>query len=169
MSSEQSVVPPAVPSSAAISGFVDPRGPRFGAAITSAVLAIAAVLGPVWGLPFLILQALVFAAGSLLGLDRHPYGWVFGRFIRPRLAPPGELEDSRPPRFAQTVGLAFALAALAGVVLALPVLFYLALGFALVAALLNAVFDFCLGCELYLLSRRLLAKPLGSGASAGTR
>lgn len=169
MSSEQSVVPPVNLSPAALPGFVDPRGPRFGAAITSVVLAIAAVLGPVWGLPFLILQAFAFGAGSLLGLDRHPYGWVFGKFVRPRLAPPKELEDSKPPRFAQTVGLAFALAALAGVILALPVLFYLALGFALVAALLNAVFNFCLGCELYLLSRRLLAKPLGSGAGAGIR
>jgi len=37
--------------------------------------------------------------------------------------------------------------------------FYIATGFALIAATLNAVFDYCLGCELYLLGRRLLGKP----------
>ncbi len=145
---------------------VDPRSPRFGAVITSVVLAVTALLGPVWGLPLLILQALAFGGGSVFGLTYQPYGWIYRRFVRPKLAPPAELEDARPPRFAQTVGLVFALI---GAIFSLQLLFYLAVGFALVAALLNAVFDFCLGCEIYLLGKRAFAKPSVSGASSWGR
>jgi len=143
---------------------IDPRGPRFGAAITSVVLAVTIVLGPVWGLPLLIIQAVAFGVGSLLGLKFQPYGWIYRKAVRPRLAPPVELEDSRPPRFAQTVGLVFALAGLIGALFALPVLFYIAVGFALVAALLNAVFDYCLGCEIYLLSKRVFGNATAASA-----
>lgn len=136
---------------------IDPRGPRLGAAITSAVLATTLVLGPSLGLPFLVIQTLAFGAGALFGLRYQPYGWVFRRFVRPRLAPPSELEDERPPRFAQAVGLGFALVGLAAALVGASVLFYVAVGLALVAALLNAVFDFCLGCEMYLLGRRAQA------------
>lgn len=134
---------------------IDPRGPRFGAAITSVVLVVTLVLGPTWGLIPLVIQTLAFAAGSLLGLGYQPYGWVYRVLVRPRLGPPAELEDERPPRFAQTVGLVFALVALTGALAGLAWLFYLAAAFALVAALLNAVFNFCLGCEIYLLIQRL--------------
>ena len=138
---------------------IDPRGPRFGAAITAVLLSLILILGPgsAPALILLVVQTLAFAAGALLGPASQPWGLVFRRFVRPRLAPPAELEDARPPRFAQAVGLVFALAGLAGWVLGWPVLFYVAVGFALIAALLNAVFDFCLGCEVYLLGRRLLA------------
>lgn len=138
---------------------VDPRGPRFGAAVTAVVLAVVLVLGPSFGLPLLVIQAFAFGAGSLLGLRYQPYGWVYRRFVRPRLGAPSELEDERPPRFAQSVGLVFAVVALIGAVAGSPVVFWVATAFALVAATLNAVFDFCLGCELYLLGRRLLGKP----------
>ena len=138
---------------------VDPRGPRFGAAVTAVVLAAVLVLGPSLGLPLLIIQAFAFGAGALLGLRYQPYGWVFRRFVRPRLGAPAELEDERPPRFAQSVGLLFALVALVGALAGSPVSFYVATAFALIAATLNAVFDFCLGCELYLRGRRLLGKP----------
>ena len=140
---------------------VDPRGPRFGAAITSVVLALILILGPgVPGLILLIIQTIAFGLGSLVGLAAQPYGLVYSRVVRTRLSPPSELEDPRPPRFAQTVGLIFALAGLIGLLAQLPVLFYIAIGFALVAALLNSVFNFCLGCELYLLGRRALGRPL---------
>jgi len=134
---------------------IDPRGPRFGAAITSVVLAAALLLGGTPGLILLALQAAVFALGAGLGLTAQPYGRLYRAFVRPRLAPPAELEDERPPRFAQGVGLAFALTGLAGGLVGVPAVFLVATGFALVAALLNAVFAFCLGCELYLLGRRL--------------
>ena len=138
---------------------VDPRGPRFGAAVTAVVLAAVLVLGPSLGLPLLIIQAFAFGAGSLLGLRYQPYGWIFRRFVRPRLGATRELEDERPPRFAQSVGLLFAVVALVGTLAGSPVVFYVATAFALMAATLNAVFDFCLGCELYLLGRRLLGRP----------
>lgn len=146
------------------SALIDPRGPRFGAAITTLVLAAALIIGPGWGWILLGLQAVVFGLGSLLGLAHQPYGRVFRRFVRPRLGAPVELEDERPPRFAQSVGLGFALVGLLGVALGAPIVFYVATGFALVAALLNAAFDFCLGCELYLLGQRLRHRvsPAGS-------
>lgn len=141
---------------------VDPRGPRFGAVITSVILVLALVLhgsAPTASVVLLGVQTLAFAAGALVGLHAQPWGWVFRRFVRPRLAPPAELEDARPPRFAQGVGLVFALVGLLGVVLSVPALFLGAVGLALVAAVLNAVFDFCLGCEMYLFGRRLFARP----------
>lgn len=146
---------------------IDPRGPRFGALITSILLALALVLygsAPTASVVLLGVQTLAFAAGSLVGPRAQPWGWVFKTFVRPRLAPPAELEDPRPPRFAQTVGLGFALLALVGVALSVAPLFHVAVGFALVAALLNAVFDFCLGCELYLLGRRVLTRSSVTGA-----
>lgn len=119
---------------------IDPRSPRFGAVITSVLLALIILLGPtsIPALVLLIIQTLAFAAGSLLGLGAQPWGIIYRRFVRPRLAPPTELEDAAPPRFAQTVGLVFALAGLLGWIVALPVLFYIAIAFALIAALLNA-------------------------------
>lgn len=136
---------------------VDPRGPRFGAAITAVVLALILILGPHSPIAAVLLaiQVLAFAAGSLIGLHAQPYGWVFRKFVRPRLGPPAELEDQAPPRFAQAVGLVFGLAAAAGLLLSVDVLFYVAAGMALAAAFLNAAFDFCLGCEMYLLFKRI--------------
>ncbi len=127
---------------------IDPRGPRFGASITALVL----VTGSVW---LLAAQALVFAAGSAFGLRYAPYGWLYRRLIRPRLGPPAALEAEAPPRFAQTVGLAFAVVGVAGYAAGLTWLGAVATAAALAAALLNAVFGFCLGCEVYLLIQRI--------------
>lgn len=136
---------------------IDPRGPRFGAGITTVVLAALLLLGPNSGLAAILLaiQTLAFAAGALLGLQAQPYGLVYRRLVRPRLGPPAELEDPVPPRFAQAVGLGFALVALVGLVAGLSIVFYVAVGFALAAAFLNVAFDYCLGCEMYLLIKRV--------------
>jgi hypothetical protein len=128
--------------------FIDPRGPRFAAALTSAVLALVLITGSAW---LLLAQVVVFALGAL---GRSPYALTFRRLVRPRLGPPGELEHDGPPRFAQAVGLAFALAGLIGLTAGSPLLAVLALSAALAAAFLNAAFGVCLGCELYLLLRR---------------
>ncbi|WP_030277751.1 DUF4395 domain-containing protein [Streptomyces sp. NRRL B-24484] len=130
---------------------IDPRGPRFAAALTSAVLAAVLITGS--GI-LLAVQAAVFATGALAGLQRSPYGLLFRVLVRPRLAPPRELEDARPPRFAQAVGLAFALAGTLASLAGADGLFLAATGLALAAAFLNAVFGYCLGCEAYLLLRR---------------
>lgn len=138
--------------------FVDPRGPRLAAGLTTLVLALVLVTGSPW---LLLAQAAVFALGTV---DRSPYGVVFRRLVRPRLAPPAELEDARPPRFAQAVGLAFALTGLLGFALGSELLGVLATASALVAAFLNAAFGVCLGCELYLIVRR--TTPLRKEVSA---
>ena len=66
-----------------------------------------------------------------------------------------EREPESPPRFAQYVGLLFAVVGALGYSLGAPVVGATATGLALAAALLNAVTGFCLGCELYLLGLRL--------------
>ncbi|WP_030398662.1 MULTISPECIES: DUF4395 domain-containing protein [Kitasatospora] len=130
---------------------IDPRGPRFAAALTTVVLAAVLLTGN--GV-LLAAQALVFALGALGGLRRSPYGWLYRTLVRPRLAPPAETEDERPPRFAQGVGLVFALVGVLGFLTGTAWLGLLATGFALAAAFLNAAFGYCLGCEMYLLVRR---------------
>jgi len=130
---------------------IDPRGPRFSALITTVVLAVVLVTSSVW---LLAAQAVVFAAGSVFGLRYSPYGLLYRRLIRPRLGPPAELEPEAPPRFAQGVGLVFAVIGVAGYAAGLTWLGVAATAAALVAAFLNAVFGFCLGCEMYLLIRR---------------
>ncbi|MGZ5408317.1 MAG: DUF4395 domain-containing protein [Aeromicrobium sp.] len=134
---------------------VDPRGLRFGAAITSAILAIALVAPVRVALILLSLQAIVFALGAFGSLQRAPYGLLFARVVRPRIGAPAELEDARPPRFAQLVGFLFLVVALTGLLSGATVVGYVATAFALVAALLNASVGFCLGCEMFLAFRRL--------------
>ncbi|MDX6738193.1 DUF4395 domain-containing protein [Actinocorallia sp. A-T 12471] len=134
---------------------VDPRGQRFAAFLTSIVL-LAVLLTGSWAL--LAAQAVVFAIGVLFGLRHHPYGLVFARLVRPRLGPPAELEDEAPPRFAQGVGLAFALVGVAGYSLGATWLGITATAFALGAAFLNAAFSFCLGCEMFLIIKRVTPK-----------
>jgi hypothetical protein len=135
---------------------IDPRGARFAATITAVVLAVALVLSPSAATTVLLaVQAVVFAVGALGGVQRTPYAWLFRTLVRPRLGRPSELEDAAPPRFAQAVGLAFAVVALAGYLLGVELLGAVATGLALAAAFLNAAFGFCLGCEIYLLGKRL--------------
>ena len=132
---------------------VDPRGPRTAAALTSVVLAAALVTGSPW---LLALQGAVFAVGAVRGIQATPYGALFRRFVRPRLAPPADLEDARPPRFAQAMGLGFAVVGLLGAATGATAVFLAATGLALAAAFLNAAFGLCLGCEVYLLVRRVV-------------
>lgn len=130
---------------------IDARGPRFAAVLSTVVLAAVLITGSGW---LLAAQALVFALGALGGLGRSPYGWLYRAFVRPRLGPPTELEDAAPPRFAQAVGLGFALVGTAGYLSGATWLGLAATGLALAAAFLNAAFGYCLGCEVYLLLRR---------------
>lgn len=139
---------------------IDPRGPQFTATLTAVVLVVALVTPTAVSVALTIVQAAFFLVGATRGVQRTPHAWLFRTLVRPRLAPPAELEDPRPPRFAQAVGLAFMVIALIAFALipavgsAAHVVALVALGLALVAAVLNAVFRFCLGCELYLLIQR---------------
>lgn len=143
--------PSSPPSAASPADRIDPRGPRFAATVTSLVLATVLITGSGW---LLLAQAVFFALGAFAGNARSPYGWVYRRFVRPRLGPPAELEAAGPPRFAQCVGLAFAVLGTAGYLTGTAWLALAATACALAAAFLNAAFDYCLGCELYLLLRR---------------
>jgi hypothetical protein len=135
--------------------YIDARGPRFGAVITTLVLATALITQNKW---VLVAQGLVFAIGALRGPQNTPYGLIFKNFIKPRLSQPGPTEDVRPPKFAQSVGFLFALVGSIGAFAGLDVVFTVAAGFALGAAFLNAAFNYCLGCEMYLLLVRLTSK-----------
>lgn len=145
---------------------IDPRGPRFGAGITAVLLLVTIGLGlttaaqPVATVgaraaqPAFILLAVItvlFAWGAFVGVSRHPYGQIFKALVRPRLAAPTHLEDPKPPTFSQGVGFVITLVGgilhLAGVPYGL-VIFAAA---AFVAAFLNSVFDYCFGCQIYLL------------------
>ena len=131
---------------------VDPRGLRFAAGVTSVLLALTLVTGNAWPLA---VQTAVFAISVAFGVQASPYSLVFRRLIRPRLGPPAELEDAAPPRFAQLVGLVFAVAGLTGYLTGATVLGVVATALALVAAFVNAAVGLCLGCEAYLLIKRI--------------
>jgi hypothetical protein len=134
---------------------IDPRGPQFTAAITAVVLIAILVLPPLAAGILTAVQAVLFATGAVRGVQHTLHAAAFKRFVRPRLSAPAELEDPRPPRFAQAVGLGFTVVALLGYATGVTLLGQVAIGFALVAALLNAIFRFCLGCEMYLLIKRV--------------
>jgi hypothetical protein len=130
---------------------IDPRGPRFGAVITTVVLAAVLVTGSPW---LLAAQVAVFAVGALAGLRYAPYGLLYRRFIRPRLGPPGHTEAEAPPRFSQAMGMVIAglgVICLAAGATAAGLVFT---ALALAAAFLNAAFDLCLGCQAYLFIQR---------------
>jgi Domain of unknown function (DUF4395) len=136
---------------------IDPRGPRFGAAITTAVLAAVLITGSAW---LLGAQLLVFAIGALAGLRYAPYGVLFRRLVRPRLGPPGHTEPEAPPRFSQGVGMVFALGGVIGYATGATAAGIALTALALFAAFLNAAFDFCLGCQVYLfIQRNLKVRP----------
>jgi hypothetical protein len=132
---------------------IDPRGPRFGAVITTIVLAVVLITGSAW---LLGAQLLVFAIGALFGLRYAPYGIVYRRLVRPRLGPPARTEAEAPPRFSQGVGMVFAAGGVLGYALGASAVGITFTAFALFAAFLNAAFDFCLGCQAYLFIQRNL-------------
>ena len=134
---------------------IDARGPRFSALLTTVVLAIALVTGSVWVALF---QAVVFAIGATKGPQFTPYAFIYKSIVKPRLKGEAPAEDVRPPQFAQSVGLVFALVAIGGALSGVDAIFTVAVAFALGAAFLNAAFNFCLGCEIYLLLLRALSK-----------
>jgi Ca2+/Na+ antiporter len=145
---------------------VDVRGPRFVAWITTVVLVatlIVSGVNPLAAAVILGLQAVVFAVGAVAGPRRHPYGIVFANVVAPRLGPVREREPVAPLKFAQLVGLVFAVVGVAGFAAGASLVGVIATAAALVAAFLNAAFGICLGCQLYPLVVHL--KPAHSTSS----
>ena len=120
--------------------------------ITTVVFIAVLITSDTW---LLAAQALVFGIGTVFGMRYAPYGLVFRWLIRPRLGPPEELEDEAPPRFSQGLGLAFAVVGVIGYATGAAWLGIVAVALGLIAAFLNGAFGLCLGCELYLLIRRI--------------
>jgi uncharacterized protein YggT (Ycf19 family) len=141
---------------------VDVRGPRFAAWVTTVVLVAALILAAVNPLVAAVvmgLQAVVFAVGAVGGPRRHPYGRLFATLVAPRLGPVREREPVPPLKFAQLVGLVFAVVAAAALGAGATLVGIIATAFALVAAFLNAAFGICLGCQLYPFVARLRRTP----------
>jgi Domain of unknown function (DUF4395) len=141
---------------------VDVRGPRFAAWVTTAVLVLALIVSaasPLAAALVLGVQAVIFAIGAIGGPRRHPYGRVFAAVVAPRLGPVREREPVAPLKFAQLVGLIFAVVGAAGFAAGAVLVGVVASAAALVAAFLNAAFGICLGCQLYPLVARLRPTP----------
>jgi Domain of unknown function (DUF4395) len=137
---------------------IDSRAPRFNQA-TIGVLSVVAVLTGWWWL--LALLALQLAVGLTFGRRFCAACVAYFELVQPRVGE-GPLEDSRPPRVANMVGLAVlgaaALAYAAGQPLVGAALGGLVAGLALIAAATG----FCTGCEAYKLACRLTGRPFVS-------
>ena len=141
---------------------VDVRGPRFAAWISTAVLVLTLAVSAASTTAAAIIlsaQAVVFAVSAWRGPRNSPYGLLFRMFVAPRLGPVTEREPVPPLKFAQLVGLIFAVVGVVGFAAAIPLLGVVATAFALFAAFLNAAFGICLGCQLYPLVARLRRVP----------
>ncbi|MEY4899968.1 MAG: hypothetical protein RI895_390 [Actinomycetota bacterium] len=137
---------------------IDPRGPRFGAVITTVVLAIILLTIPsTIATVLLAIQTAVFGLGAFVGLHAQPYGIIYRKFVLARIGKPTELEPVEPPQFAQLVGFLFAVVGFIALLSGADLVATIAVGFALAAAFLNAAFNFCLGCEMYLIGKRIFS------------
>jgi hypothetical protein len=139
---------------------LDPRGPRFGAGITSIlmVLVIYFSLGTETidiALGIMVFAVAMFIFGSALGPAKHPYSYLYKYTLRKLLKEPTELEAPKPVHFAQVVGLIVTVSGVLLHLLAVPNALPVAAAAAFVAAFINAVFAYCLGCQMYLGLKRL--------------
>lgn len=138
---------------------IDPRGYRFGAAVTLVLSLIAIVLGVSGaGVAVMFVLAALFLPGATVGPQATLQALIFKTLIRPRLGKPTETESFRPPRFAQQMGFVFSILAIVLGVWGPAWGFFLFAGFVAVASFLNSVFGFCLGCEIYLGLKRLTTR-----------
>ncbi len=127
---------------------IDPRGHRFGAGISAAILIGAALANMPW-LVALVLGSIGVSAA--FGLRYSVYGAIWRRIVKLARLGPTEPEHEYPPRFAQVLGSTALLLSLAAFVIGLPILGW---AFALAVAALQsllAVTGYCLGCRLYFL------------------
>ncbi len=145
-------MPSAVPRDAAAhlppARMIDPRGHRFGAAVSGTILVASAILGQPFGVAFVLLTIGLSAA---FGMRWSIYGALWRRLVAALRLRAVEPEHEYPPRFAQTLGSIALLLALVAFGLGAGVVGWIfALGVAALQALL-AVTGYCLGCRLYFL------------------
>jgi hypothetical protein len=130
---------------------IDPRGPRVTAALTLTILSFAFITHST---ALAILQLIQFAIGGFISPKKAPYGLIYRNIIQPRLQGNFIGEDIRGPQFSQKIGFALIALATIGGLAKIDLLFSIPVIFALIASFLNAVFDYCLGCQIYLLIQR---------------
>ena len=153
---------------------IDPRGHRFGAAVSGLLLVASFLLNAPIGVAIALASIGISAA---FGLRWSIYGIAWRRIVNVLRLGPVEPEHEYPPRFAQTLGsVALVLSLLAFVAGALALGWVFALAVAGLQGLL-AVTGYCLGCRLYFLrwwvpdlATRIWTRnrpaPLASGASS---
>ncbi len=145
---------------------IDPRGPRFNQACIAAVLLVAFVGNWPLVVPGI---AVVLLAGAALGPRFGPFLAFFATAVKPRLGPPSELEDPRPPRFAATFGsLVLIAATVAFVAGQVDLGWVLALAVAVLAGLAAGT-GICVGCEIYLVIARMRGLRVARPPSVGPR
>jgi len=130
---------------------IDPRGPRFNQGVLTVALLVGFALNlkaiaPVFG-------AVLFL-GAAFGPKWGPFLRLYADVIKPRLSPPRELEDPRPPRFAATVGTVFLAGATIAFVAGAGTLGWVLTLIVAALAGLAAVTGICVGCEIYLIATR---------------
>jgi hypothetical protein len=137
--------------SASLPELIDPRGPRVTASITLLVLVSAFLTHSTL---LVVIQLIQFTIGGFVSPKKAPYGIIYRKLVQPKLGGSFIGEDIRGPQFAQKVGFLFAALTTVGAITKIDLLFTIPVVFALVAAFLNAAFDYCLGCQIYLLLQR---------------
>ena len=144
---------------------IDSRAPRTNQAVIGTLALVAVVTGWWWLLALLAAQ---LAVGLTLGRRYCLPCLAYFELIQPRFGE-GPLEDSRPPRVANMVGLAVLTAASVAYALGSP-LVGAALGLLVAAlALVAAITGFCTGCEAYKLACLLRGRPFVSCPIPGSR
>jgi len=138
---------------------IDPRGYRFGALVTFVVVLAALVAGAnAVGIVIMAVLTAMFVPGATVGPHVTLQSWLFRTLVRPRIGAPSETESFRPPRFAQQMGLGMAAAGLLLGLAGADVGFYGFAALVAIASFLNGVFNFCAGCEIYLMFKRATTK-----------
>ena len=152
---------------------IDPRGQRFGAALSAIVL----VVGVALDLPIVVaLVAVALGVSSALGTRYFVFGrpWPTVRSVL-RLGPPAAPEPEVGPRFAQALGTTFLALGFVLLAVGLRPLGWLPVLAVVVLQTLLAATGYCLGCRLYGLQwwvpdqfdRYVLRRQPGSGGEAG--
>jgi hypothetical protein len=137
---------------------IDARAPRTNQAIVGALALVAVTVGPWWLLALLALQ---LALGLTLGRRWCLPCLFYFEVLQPRLGE-GPLEDARPPRFANMVGLGFLTAASLAYIAGWGQAGAALGGLVAALAVLAAATGFCAGCTVYKIGYRLTGRPFVS-------
>jgi hypothetical protein len=133
---------------------IDARAPRANQAVIGTLAVAAVTVGPWWLLPLLALQ---LAIGLGFG-RRYCVPCLFYFEVIQRRFGEGPLEDARPPRFANAVGLVVLAAASAAYAVGWATLGATLGGLVAALALVAAATGFCAGCTAYKLGHRLIGR-----------